>query len=160
MRLRNTSNYAFDQRMKAKLKAAGIYAGLFVLWIAVCAISKGLYNGANTPMILFTGGLMMTIVTFAVCQWIPNERHSTLRAYKMNMAGFLFYMLILQGLMFASGSSTAASYLTTLYAFSQYIYPLGYIAWEGKKFAYLMGIGKTRRESIDYYKDHGNDGNM
>lgn len=100
----------------------------------------------------------MGAVAFLVCFFIPNERGGTLKAYKANMAGFCLYLIILKT--FSVLASGSVAYVNGIFQLSLFIYPLGFTAWEAKKFMYLLGIGKSRRDSIDYYKDHGNDGTM
>ena len=157
--MKNRSNYLNQAKYAKKLRTMLLYIGLFVLWILVEAF-------VQNPVI-FVGGLLMAGITFLVLKFIPNDRENTLKAFKGAFAGHTLYLLMMYLLLYvglhadqAQNGTTALSYINGLFQFSIYLVPIGYVGWQAKKFLGLMGIGKSKRDSIDYYKDHGNDGLM
>lgn len=159
--MQNRSNYVNDAIARKKLKTGLILIGDFLLW-AFTSIYLG-------NLAVFVCGLLMVGVTILVGFFLPNERESTCKSFMPWMAGYCATLLVMKFIILAieASSSTDAivnasgiNFLTGMYSFVIFMLPIGFITWQAKKFINLGGIGKSKRQTMEYYKDHGNDGMM
>lgn len=158
--MKNRSNYIQDAKHAKKLVSGLILIGDFLLWIFTAIFLKNL-------AILVCGALMAG-TTVLVSIFLSHERENTIFAFKSWLAGYcasllVFYFIILALEKSPDSISTSGgiSFLTGMYSFVIFMIPIGFITWQAKKIVNIRGIlGKSKRETIDYYKDHGNDGSI
>jgi hypothetical protein len=155
--MKNRSNFVTEVKYTEKLKAIALYTSILLLWIV-----SGVITGLES--LIFTLGVLMSGITVVSLKMMPNDRENSLKLFKSTFGGYLLWMIMMH---FVLGSVPTTEsqlnvrgFLTAMYSFTTFMIPIGYIVWQAQKFRFLLGIGKSKREVIDYYKDHGNDGSM
>lgn len=155
--MKNRSNYLNEVKYSKKLKTIASYIGLAVLWLVTA-------NVVGMETLLYTLAVLMLGVTWATVKFIPNDRDASLGTFKITFLGYPLWLLMMHLLTTAltidGGQLNVMGFLQGTYSFTTFMVPVGYIVWQAKKFSFLLGIGKSKKEAIDYYKDHGNDGLM
>lgn len=153
MKMKNNSSYTAQKRASKKLKTLSLYVLLFVLWIFT-----SIFTGRE---LIYWTVFVMSLVTAFVVYFIPSDRNSTLKVYKGALAGYCLFILMMELFYKVAVNDNDAyiGFIEGFYGFAIFMIPIGYILWQAKKFVHLFGFGKTKREMLDEYKDHGNDGN-
>lgn len=163
MKSYDRSNYAAQSRANHRGLALLMYIGIFALWVFEFIFERidGTNAGRSKSILVFTTGTVMCGITAIVLFVCPNDRENTLKAFKGSMAGYFALAIVLKlFVMVADDGSGGATFLTSFHDYYLWLAPVGYIIWQAQKIAKLYGNGKSKREAIDYYKDHGNDGSM
>ena len=152
MKLKNTSNYCTQKRASKKLVSILIYVGLVLLWIFTAS-----FTGRN---LIFWTVFIMALITCFVLHFIPNDRNATLKTFKATLAGYCLFIIMMEVLtkVAFNDNDTVAPFMEGFYGFAVFMIPIGYILWQAKKFVHMFGFGRSKRQMLDDYKDHGNDG--
>lgn len=162
MKATNRSNYAAQSRAAHHRVSLLMYLGVLALWLFACAF-EGTGEDRRIGILIFVAGLVMAAVTIGVLIFVPADRENTLKAFKGSMAGYCAFMILMKTFLLIVGNDTTiygAAFLSGFHSYFVFLFPIGYIVWQAQKFVKLSGVGKTKRQAIDYYKDHGNDGSM
>lgn len=151
--MKNRTNFIEEIRYTMSIKAISIYIGLVMLMILTASL---------TGSLVYAFGMLMSGMTFVTLKFIPNDRENTIKVFKATMGGYFLWMLMLYVLL---STATATSqflqvegFLMSVFSFTTFMIPIGYIIWQAQKFRFLVGIGRSKKETIDYIKDHSNDG--
>ena len=152
MKMKNNSSYTAQKRASRKLRTVALYVLLFVLWMFT-----SIFTGRE---LIYWTVLVMALVTSFVVYFIPTDKTSTLKTFKGALAGYCLFIIMME--LFSrvanADNDAYAGFIEGFYGFSIFMIPIGYILWQAKKFVHLFGFNKTKREMLDEYKDHGNDG--
>lgn len=156
-KLTNSNNYIESLKSNKKMFTMLIYLGLGLLWAITFGLTKGTGFGG---MVYFVFSLIYVMITWATAKFIPNDRDKSLKFFKISFLGYtLFTLLMVIMLRVAvADNSEAFSVMKTIFLASSVMIPFGLILWQAKKWTFLLGIGKSKEETIRHYKDHGNDG--
>lgn len=156
-KLKNSNNYIESLKSNKKMGTMFMYIGLGLLWALTFGLTKGTGYGG---MVYFVFSLVYVMITWATAKFIPNDRDKSLKFFKISFLGYtLFTLLMVIMLKVAvADESQAFSIMNTIFLASSVMIPFGLIIWQAKKWTFLLGIGRTKEETIRHYKDHGNDG--
>ena len=154
--MKNRSNFLQEIKSNKKLSITLIYLAILILWIIVCYLTK---NDGGTIVFLLT--LLMSLVSAVASFLLPNDRDSILRNFKIASAGYLLWILMMYVILtVVDTEGITITIINNMYYITMIMTPVGFICIQAKKIVQLRGIGKTKRETIEYYKKHGNDGTM
>ncbi len=151
--MKNRSNYVEEIKSSKKLKNNILYISILFLWfLTVSVIQTG-------GIIVFFLTLVVSVVTYVTSLLLPNERENVLKHWKIGVSGYLLSMLLVYSIIYlAASQSIEIGILNNMYYITMIFVPISLSGLQVKKIAYLFGIGKTKRETIEYYQEHGNDG--
>ena len=152
--MKNRTNFIEEIRHTQGMKAIILYLSLMLLLVLVASLTLG--------SLIYALVMLMSGITFITLKLIPNDRENTIRVYKATFGGYLLWILMLHVLLLTTPVEAeflnVMGFLSSIYSFTAFMIPLGYILWQAQKFRFLVGIGRSKKETIDYIKDHGNDG--
>lgn len=154
----------FIERMKFKKGNISrlTYLGVFVAWIIGYFMIKWVEGNNAQANVYYVFGMAFTIITFITAWVIKNDRDKTLSFFKFGMLGYTGFVILLEFLLLAAskGGDDGSTYklLVSICSAMRIMTPLGLIIWQAKKWTFLTGINKSKRDTIDDLKNHGNDG--
>lgn len=156
-KLTNSNNYIESLKSNKKMVTMLQYLGLGLLWAFAFSLADKTLVG---KWVYFAFSLIFTGISWATAHFIPNDRDKTLKFYKVSFLGYtLFSLLMIIMLKVAAvDNSGVQNVMATIFTASSVMIPFGLILWQAKKWTFLLGIGKSKQETIAHYKDHGNDG--
>lgn len=156
-KLTNSNNYVESLKSNKKMVTMLQYLGLGLLWAFTFSLAANSTVGKWT---YFAFSLIFTVISWATAHFIPNDRDKTLKFYKISFLGYtLFSLLMIVMLKVAAlDQSGLQNIMNTIFTASSVMIPFGLILWQAKKWTFLLGIGRSKQETINHYKDHGNDG--
>lgn len=151
---------------KLKFKKGSIsrltYLGVFIAWIFAYFMIKWVEGNNSQANIFYVFGMAFVGISFITALVIKNDRDKTLSFFKFGMLGYVLFIILFEALLFAAkkGGDDGSTYnmLKTICSGTRIITPLGMIIWQAKKWTFLTGINKNKRDTIDHLKNHGNDG--
>ncbi len=159
---KNQTNLIESLKFKKKNLVRLSYLGVFLLWIIGYFMIKKIEYSNSEANLYFVFGLTFAIVSLVTAKFIPNDRDKTLGFFKVGMAGYTLYTILFEILMLAANiggnDGNTAMVLRTVCGYSRAIIPLGLVLWQAKKWTFLTGINKNKRQTIEELKKHGNDG--
>ncbi len=139
-----------------------IYAVVFAVWLIGYFLIKNVEQSNSWANVYYAFGLAFVAVSFATALVIKQDRDKTLNFFKFGMLGYSLFIclfeLILYAILAGGSDGNAYSILNSLCSYSKILIPLGLILYQAKKWTFLTGINKNKRDTIDSYKRHGNDG--
>lgn len=160
----NETNIIKDVIFKKKVLTILMYAGIFLLWTIGFFLIKYLEGNDTEAIIYFTFELVFLAVSAFTAHFIPNDRKETLKFFLIGSLAYILYNLLFDTIIIASNLGTSQSttimVLTNILAYSRVVIPLGLIVWQAKKWTFLVGLRKSKKDAIEHYKKHGNDGMM
>lgn len=156
-KLTNSNNYIESLKSNKKMITMFIYIGLGLLWAVTFGLTKGTGYGG---MVYFVFSLIYVIITWATAKFIPNDRDKSLKFFKVSFLGYTLFTLLMVIMIkvAVADESQAFSVMNTIFIASSVMIPFGLILWQAKKWTFLLGIGKTKEQTIKDIKEHGNDG--
>lgn len=154
--MKNRSNYLSEIKYSKKLKSMIVYIALFGLWIITA-----FYVSKWTPVI-FVLQFLMALMTIAIGLYIPNERDKVLKEFKVASVGYLLWLFIVYFVLDFTAKTIGEeiALINNIFVITIFMVPIGYFGFVGKKALHVLGIGKTKKETAEYYSKHGNDGFM
>lgn len=159
---KNSTNFLEQIKFKKKNLIRLMYLGLFMLWIIGYIMIKKIELNTSEANVYFVFGFVFAVVSLATAKFIPNDRDKTLKFFKTGLLGYSLFTVLFELLIFAANTGndggTTEQVLRTVCTFSRVLIPLGLIIWQAKKWTFLTGINKSKKQAIDYIKKHGNDG--
>ena len=154
--MQNRSNFLKEVKSNKKLQIGLIYISILILWIVV-----GFLTSSESGVLVFLLTLLMSVVSGVASFILPNERDKILKQFKVATAGYLLWILMMFIILqVVANEGVTMTIVINMYYITMIMTPVGYVCLTAKKVVDLRGIGKTKRETIDYYKKHGNDGLM
>lgn len=159
---KNASNLLIQIKFKKKNLNRLLYLGLFILWLVGYIMIKKIEMNNSEANVYFTFGFIFAGISLATAFFIPNDRDKTLKFFKVGLSGYALFIILFEILIMASnkggdGGSTA-QVIRTVCTFSKILIPLGLILWQAKKWTFLTGIRKNKRDAIKDIKNNGNNG--
>ena len=149
---------------KMKFKKANIsrltYLGVGFLWILGFYLIKWAETDGQA-FVYYILGLAFSGITFITALVIQNDKDKTLSFFKFGLLGYVLYVILCEVLIIAArkGNDESLTNLISQIAMSSRIVtPIGMIGWQAKKWTFLTGINKNKRDTIDHLTKHGNDG--
>ena len=139
-----------------------VYLLVFMIWLIGYFMIKVIEKSNSWANVYYAFGLSFTAISFITALVIKNDRDKTLSFYKYGLLGYTLFIVLFELLIFASqkggNDGNAETILIAVCSYSKILIPLGLIIWQAKKWTFLTGINKNKRDTIDYLKKHGNDG--
>lgn len=150
---------------KLKFKKANIsrfiYLIVVFLWIFGYFMIKWAENNQSQANVYYIFGLAFAGISFATAKFIKNDRDKTLNFFKFGLLGYVLFIILWEAIIMgakAGGDENTAQWLMTFCMYTKIMIPIGLIIWQAKKWTFLTGINKNKRDTIDHLKNHGNDG--
>lgn len=158
----NQNNFVEKMKFKKKNINRLIYLGVFVSWVVGYLMILKISKSYSMAYFFFAIGLSFSVLSLATAKFIPNDRESTLNFFKFGMLGYSLYIILFQILIFAvnagGNDSPIGNTMYNIFMYSTIVVPIGLILWQAKKWMFLTGIMKNKRDAISHIKKHGNDG--
>ena len=156
----------FLEKMKFKKKNISIltYLITFALWLVGYFMIKWVEKSDSSANVYYVFGMSYAAISFITALVIKNDRDKTLSFFKFGLLGYVLFTILFEGLIFAAdaGGNTGniKNILVSVCSFSRILIPLGMIIWQAKKWTFLTGINKSKKDTIDHLRNHGNDGGI
>ena len=138
------------------------YLIVLVIWITGYFMIRAIEKSNSWANVYYAFGLAFTAISFVTALVIKNDRDKTLSFFKYGLLGYTLFIILFELLIFASkkggSDGNAEQILIAVCSYSKILIPLGMIIWQAKKWTFLTGINKNKRDTIEHLKNHGNDG--
>ena len=151
---------------KIKFKKANIsrltYLIIGFLWILGFYLIKWAETDGQA-IIYYIFGLAFVGISFVTALVIKNDRDKTLGFFKYGLLGYVLFTILWEALILGAkmgGDDSVVNVLSSIALYSKITVPIGMIIWQAKKWTFLTGINKSKKDTIDDLTNHGNDGMM
>lgn len=149
---------------KLKFKKANLsrlcYLGIGFLWILGFYLIKWAESDGQA-IIYYIFGLAFAGISFLTALVIKNDRDKTLGFFKFGLLGYVLFVILFECLILgakAGQDASVISVLSSIALYSKLTVPIGLIIWQAKKWTFLTGINKSKRDTIDHLTKNGNNG--
>lgn len=149
---------------KIKFKKANIsrlcYLIIGFLWILGFYLVKWA-EADSQAIIYYIFGLAFALISFVTALFIKNDRDKTLDFFKYGLLGYVLFVILFEVLIIGAkkgGDTSVINVLSSIALYSKITVPIGLIIWQAKKWTFLTGVNRSKRDAVDYFTKHGNDG--
>lgn len=159
---KNETNIVEHLKFKKANISRFIYMGVFLLWLIGFFLIRWIEKSDSWANVYYVFGMCFSFISFVTAFVIKNDRDKTLSFFKYGLLGYTLFIVLFELLILAAskGGNDGGAYqiLVAVCSYSKILIPLGMIIWQAKKWTFLTGINKNKRDTIDHLKSHGNDG--
>lgn len=160
--LTNETNFLINLKFRKKNLIRLSYLGIFLLYLIGSIMIKNVEKNMSEAYVYFGFGLAFATISFATAKFIPNDRDKTLKFFKTGILGYSLFIILFELLIFLANmggdGGMTINTIKSICTFSKILIPLGLILWQAKKWTFLTGINKNKRDAINHIRENGNNG--
>lgn len=159
----NRTQYVAKQKFRRRLVISLTNLCIFIVLLLGYILIMNIEKNTSQANVYFILALVLALESAVAIVLIPNDREGTFRTFKWGILGYALATILFEVIIFGAtrgndGGGDIMRALTQIRFYITLITPIGLIIWQGKRFMHLTGIGKSKRDTIEYLKKHGNDG--